>query len=190
MDIILASGSLRRIEIMKELGFDFKIIPSLTLEFVDEYKDNFDLVKKLALMKARDIYKSNKENIVLGFDTLVFLGNEVLGKPQSKEECIKMIKELSGKTHEVITGCAIIYNDKEEVFTSHALVTFTDISDEEILKYSDSTEPYDKAGAYAIQGYMGRFISKIEGDIFSVIGLPKSLIYSKLNNILKECNNK
>ena len=186
MDIILASKSERRIEMMKELGFDFRVVSSNVFEFVDSYSSNGELVEMLATKKAEDVFKSNPDSLVLGFDTLVFLDDKVLGKPQSEEECISMIKSLSNRTHEVITGACFIDKNMKKSFYSSCKVTFSEISDEDIISYAKTSEPYDKAGAYAIQGYIGRFIEKVDGDFFSVIGMPKEKVYAFLRDYVKK----
>lgn len=187
MDIILASSSKRRIEIMNELfGDKYRIQVADIEEFVDSYSSNEELVKKLSFMKAKAVFDSNNDALVLGFDTLVFHNDEVIGKPQNREECIKMIEDLSDDTHEVITGFTMMSKDYTESFSSRCLVHFTKIPHDEIENYSLSDEPYDKAGGYAIQGYIGRYIDKIDGDYFTVVGFPKSLVYNKVMNYLKE----
>ena len=183
--IILASKSKRRIEYMKELGFKFEIIESTKPEFVDSYKSNEDSVISLARQKALDVYSNNKDALVLGFDTLVFLDGDIIGKPQTKEECIEILKKLRGKTHKVITGAYFISSDFEKSFSSSCLVTFSHIDDDEIENYSNTIEPYDKAGGYAIQGYIGRFIKEINGDFFSVVGMPKAEVYLTLKEYIK-----
>lgn len=183
--IILASKSKRRIEFMNEFGIKYETIESTKPEFVDSFNSNEELVMKLAQQKAKEVFENNKDALVLGFDTLVFLDGEIIGKPQSQEECIKMIKKLSGKTHKVITGAYFISDDFEKSFYSSCFVTFSNIDDEEILNYSLTKEPYDKAGGYAIQGYIGRFIKSIDGDFFSVVGMPKSEVYATLKEYIK-----
>ena len=186
MRIILASKSPRRIEMLEDLGLHFEVIPSEKDESIKNYKSKSDLVKQLARHKALDIYKDNKDALVLGFDTLVFYGDLILGKPHSKEECIKMMEELSGKTHEVITGACIVAKGYKKSFSSRAYVEFTEIPHDEIIRYACTIEPYDKAGGYAIQGYIGRFIKSVKGDYFSVIGMPKALVYKYVSEFLKE----
>ena len=186
MRIILASKSPRRIEMLQDLGLDFEVVPSNDEEIVNSYKTKVDYVKKLAKSKALSVYKNNKDALVLGFDTLVFLGDEHLGKPHSKEECIDMLKRLRGKTHEVITGAYMISKGYKKSFSSKAYVEFYDYSDEEIIKYASTNEPYDKAGAYAIQGYFGRFVKSVKGDYFTIIGMPKALVYKYICEYLEE----
>lgn len=188
MDIILASQSERRIEMMKEFGIEFRVVPSNSFEFVESYNSNGELVEQLATKKAMDVFNQNPDSLVLGFDTLVFLDDKVLGKPQNEEECISMIKSLSGRTHEVFTGACFVDKNMKKSFYSSCKVTFSNINDEEILEYAKTSEPYDKAGAYAIQGYMGRFIERVDGDFFSVIGMPKEKVYSFLRDYVKKSN--
>ena len=184
MDIILASKSPRRIEILKDLGFSFLVNPSLKDEVVESFSSNEDLCMKLAKNKALEIYSEHKNDIVLGFDTLVFLGDNRLGKPKDENECIEMIKSLKNKSHEVITGGYIISKNYEKSFYGKCIVEFFDIDDDVILSYAKTSEPYDKAGAYAIQGFIGRFVKSVTGDYFSVIGLPKALTYKYLNEAI------
>ncbi|MBP5343184.1 septum formation protein Maf [bacterium] len=186
MDIILASKSKRRIEMMEEMGFPFRVVESHIAEFIDSYSSNGEIVEKLAVKKAEDVFKDNPDSLVLGFDTLVFLDNEVLGKPRDENECIEMIKKLRNRTHEVITGACFIDKNKKISFYSSCEVTFSDIDIEDIVNYSKTSEPYDKAGAYAIQGYIGRFIEKVNGDFFSVIGMPKQKVYAFLRDYVKK----
>lgn len=185
MEIILASASKRRIEFMNELGYDFKVIPSNSFEFVENYRSNEDLVMQLAKIKGESVFNQHPEALVLGFDTLVFLNDEVLGKPQNEEECIKMISELSNKEHIVITGAYLRSKDYVDSFASSCKVKFCEIPLEDIKEYAKTEEPYDKSGGYAIQGFIGRFIEWVDGDIFSVIGFPKALVYKKVREYIK-----
>lgn len=185
MEIILASSSERRIEIMKQLGFDFRVVPSNKEEFVESYSSPEDLVMQLAKIKGESVFEENKDALVLGFDTLVFCDGEVLGKPQNEEDCIRMIKLLKNNKHLVVTGGYIRAKDYKESFYTECYVHMTDINEEEIVEYAKTKEPYDKAGGYAIQGFVGRFIDRVDGDFFTVIGLPKSTVYDKVNNYLR-----
>ena len=176
MEIILASKSKRRIEMMDELGYPYRAVESGATEVVDPSLSDEEIVKKLSKIKAMDVYKDNKDALILGFDTLVFFNGKPIGKPKDKNECINIIKSLSGNTHKVITGGFLKYKEKEISFSSSCLVTFDNIPDSVIVKYAETTEPYDKAGGYAVQGFIGRYISKVDGDIFTVIGMPKSIV--------------
>ncbi len=182
--IILASKSPRREELLRMLGYDFEIMASNSDEIIDFKKSKSEIVKKLALDKAKAIKDQIKEDkLILGFDTIVVIDNEILGKPKDKEDCIRMLSLLNDHTHFVYTGCAIINGDEIDSFYSKASVTFDKMTDEEIINYANTTEPYDKAGAYAVQGYASRFIKKINGDYFTIMGLPVNLIYQKLKQL-------
>jgi len=185
MEIILASSSERRIQLMKELGLTFKVIPSNKDEFVESYNSPEDLVMQLAKIKGDSVFSEHEDDLVLGFDTLVFCNDEVLGKPQNEEDCIRMIRMLKNNKHLVVTGAYIKAKDYEESFFTECYVHMLDIDDESIKEYAKTKEPYDKAGGYAIQGFIGRFIDRVDGDFFTVIGLPKSSVYEKINNYLR-----
>jgi septum formation protein len=186
MNLILASKSPRRIEIMKELGFDFKVVPSNCDEFVDSYSSNEDLVMALAKKKGDSVFKDYPDDLILSFDTLVFLGDEVLGKPQNYEDCVRMLQSLENKKHLVITGAYIKAKDYEDLFFSECFVHIDHIEKEDIEAYAKTEEPYDKAGGYAVQGFIGRYIDRVDGDFFSVIGLPKAMVYKKVTDYLKK----
>ena len=177
---ILASNSPRRHELLKFLIDDFQIISSNIEEIIDEFLTNEEVVMDLALQKAQDISNKNKDVYVLGFDTLVILDGKPLGKPLDNSDAFKMLKALSGRTHRVLTGCAIVMNDYKDVFYGYSDVTFTEMSDEEIYSYIDTKEPMDKAGSYGIQGYGAKFVEKINGDFYTVMGLPIHKLYERL----------
>ena len=184
MRIILASSSLRRREMLDDLNIKYEIIPSKKEEFVDSYSSPSDLVMKLAKMKGEDVFNNNQDALVLSFDTLVFKDGEVLGKPQNEKDLIRMVKLLSNNTHQVITGFYMKSSDYEFLSYGKADVHMLEMSEEDIINYSKTKEPYDKAGGYAIQGYIGRFIDRIDGDYFSVVGMPKALVYKKIREYL------
>lgn len=179
-EFILASRSPRRHDLLKYLIDDFKIISSDIEEIIDESLTNEEVVMDLALQKAQDISNKNKDVYVLGFDTLVILDGKPLGKPLDEKDAYKMLKALSGRTHRVLTGCAIVMNDYKDVFYGYSDVTFTDMTDEEILSYIDTKEPMDKAGSYGIQGYGAKYVEKINGDFYTVMGLPIHKLYERL----------
>ena len=181
--IILASKSPRRQELLKTITEDFICIPSEAEEIIPDNIETEEVSTYLATLKATDIYSSNKDSIVIGCDTVVINDNKILGKPIDLEDAFNMIKSLSGKTHKVITGCCIIYNEKEYTFKSVTEVEFYQLTDEEINQYISTDEPYDKAGAYGIQGRASLFVKSIKGDYFNVVGLPISLLSRKLKNI-------
>ncbi len=177
---ILASKSPRRIELLKVLDIDFTVIPSNICEEIKKELTNEEVVMDLALQKAEDISSRNPDAYVLGFDTLVILDGIPIGKPKDKDDAFRMLRSLSGKTHTVLTGCAIVSNIYRDTFYSSADVTFNEMSDEEINEYIDTEEPMDKAGAYGIQAYGSKFIKEVKGDYFTIVGLPIAKLYNKL----------
>lgn len=177
---ILASKSPRRHELLEFLIDDFSIISSDIDEIIDETLTNEEVVMDLALQKAQDISKKNKDSYVLGFDTLVILDGKPLGKPKDSSEAYEMLSALRGRTHRVLTGCAIVMNDYKDTFYEFADVTFTDISDEEIYSYIETKEPMDKAGSYGIQKHGAKFVTKVNGDFYTVMGMPIHKLYERL----------
>ena len=186
--IILASASPRRRELMMQAGYEFEVQVSHKEEtYSSETPD--EIVKELALLKARDIAEQNavKDLVVIGADTVVAYQGAILGKPKSKEDAFAMIQSFQGDKHQVYTGVAILSYDEEgnETVVNHAVKTdvyVNSMTDEEIWKYIESDNVMDKAGSYGIQSGFAIHIEKIEGDYFNVVGLPISYIY----NILKE----
>ena len=182
MELILASNSPRRREILHSLGYSFKVIPSL----FDEKGVSFsaqDMARELAYLKAKEVFdRENRENIVvLGADTIVLLEDTILGKPKNREEAFNMLKSLSNKTHLVITGYALILDGKEIKGEDVSKVTFNNLSDEFINEYIDNKRPFDKAGSYGIQdGY--NLVKNLSGSFDNVVGLPSE----KIGEILKE----
>ena len=180
--IILGSKSPRRQTLIKELGFDFEI---RTKEVEEIYPEDLNIrvvPEYLAKLKASTLEKNIDDNeILLTSDTVVILNNQLLGKPESRAESIQMLKSLSGNMHEVITGVYLCSTSIQKTFSSITKVYFSGLTDEEIEHYVDSFEPFDKAGSYGIQewiGYIG--ISKIEGCYYNVMGLPLHDIYKAL----------
>lgn len=184
MSIILASASPRRTEILELAHIKHIVIPSSCEEIIDETLTPAETVQSLAIQKALDIYKQYPNDIVIGADTIVVIDNQILGKPKNEEEAIAMLSKLSNRTHKVITGVAIYSKDEKIVFAEETLVTFKELTKENILEYIHSENVYDKAGAYAIQGMSCRYIEKIDGDYYNVMGLPISSVYEKLKNII------
>ncbi len=180
--IILASKSPRREELLKLLDIDFTIKVSDICEDLKEGLSNEELVMDLAFQKAETILQTNPESIVLGFDTLVILDGEPLGKPKNREDGFTMLRSLSGRKHRVLTGCAILTDSSKDIFYDYADVFFNVMSDIEINEYLDTDEPFDKAGAYGIQGYGARYIKGIEGDYYSVMGVPLQKLYNKMRD--------
>lgn len=194
MKLILASSSPRRAEILRNAGFDFEVLPADVDESQrhGEYATNF--VRRLAEEKARAAARlvaaksHDGSAIIVAADTVLELEGEVLGKPSSAENARAMLRRLSGRTHEVLTGLAVlpVSGFRFRVVVESTRVTFTPLSDSEIEAYIQSGEPFDKAGAYAIQGRGGRFITRIEGCYFNVMGLPLARLYAILRELSTE----
>ncbi len=184
--IILASNSPRRHELMKFLNLDFEILSSDIEEIIDPKLEHEDLVMDLAFQKAYSIFKNDRDSIVLGFDTLVVIDDFILGKPKDKAEAKVFLNILSDKTHKVLTGCTILTSGYSKSFYSEAYVSFVKLTEEEILEYIETKEPMDKAGAYGIQGYGSKFVKSINGDYFTVMGFPISMVYQELKIILNK----
>lgn len=173
MKLILASGSPRRSEILKNAGYEFSVKPSSADESLPGGILPEDAVKLLSERKA-DAAKIGPGEVVLSADTVVSLENSILGKPRDSAEAFAMLKSLSGRTHSVYTGVTIKSADKKRVFAVKTDVVFYPLSDDEINAYIATKEPFDKAGAYGIQGRAAVFAEKIDGDYYSVVGLPLS----------------
>ncbi len=181
-NIILASASPRRKELLSLIFDDFSVIPSTADEVIPQGLDALKVAEHLAKLKAQDIAEQNKDSLVIGADTCVIIEKEILGKPKNTEDARRMITLLSGKTHLVVTGCCVIVNGKVESFSEVTEVEFLNLDESEIEDYIATNEPYDKAGAYGIQGKGALLVKKINGDYFNVVGLP----VAKLNSYLKK----
>lgn len=182
MELILASNSPRRKELLAGAGFDFKVIPSNVIEPENNNMPIDKYVEYLAELKAYDVYKKH-QGVVLGADTVVYINGVALGKPKDKADAISTLKMLSGKTHTVCTGYCIITSNKKITANEKTLVTFNTLSDELINDYVNSGLCYDKAGSYGIQdGYP--LIEKINGDYNNVVGLPINIIKGILKELL------
>lgn len=181
--IVLASGSPRRQYLLKELGLDFQIIPTDVREAYPEGISPLAVAIFLAEMKADsfDTSRMDDRTIIIAADTIVSLEGEILGKPGNYKEAMIMLEKLSGKQHDVVTGVCIKSRNKRNSFHAISKVYFKDLSGEEIEYYIDNFRPFDKAGGYGIQewiGYIG--ISRIEGSFFNVMGLPVKEVYEEL----------
>jgi len=170
--LILASSSPRRRELLAQAGYVFEIIPADIDETRHAGEEASAYVARLALEKAQAIYAQRPEAIVLGADTTVVLNGEVLNKPQNLEEAARMLRALSGNTHQVHTGIAVVGSNVQRTHVETTNVVFTQIPEEELAIYLATGDSLDKAGAYGIQGYAARWIPRIEGDFFNVMGLP------------------
>ena len=184
--VILASNSPRRKDLMKYLNIDFEIKPSDVEEIINPKLEHEDLVMDLAFQKAYDIFKNNKNSVVLGFDTLVVVDDYVLGKPKDKDEAKMFLNILSNRRHRVITGCAILTKGYSKSFYTDAIVTFAKLTEAEIDEYIETKEPIDKAGAYGIQGYGSKFVTSVNGDYFTIVGFPIAKVYQELKKALNQ----
>lgn len=184
MDIILASGSPRRKEILSNTGLNFKVITSDIDEKILENEEPIQLVSRLAFEKCMDVALSHKEDLVIGADTIVVLDNKILGKPKNEEEAFEMLSSLSNREHQVITGISVISIDSNKKIIDYVVsnVKFKDLTNQDIKDYISTNEYKDKAGAYGIQGYGALLVKEIRGDYFNIVGLP----ISKLGDILKQ----
>lgn len=171
---IVASASPRRKELLAMTGFEFEIIPSDADETLPDNMGAFEAVKELSKRKALSVWKENRDAVVLGCDTVVALDDIILGKPQNEEEAEKMLTALSGKEHYVYSGVCITDGEKTKQFVGSARVKFYDLSKDTIKSYIKTKEPMDKAGSYGIQGIGSVLVEKIEGDYFTIVGLPLS----------------
>ncbi|KLV24514.1 septum formation protein Maf [Niallia circulans] len=172
--LILASSSPRRKELLEELQIPFVISSSNVDESFDPSISPNEIVMELARRKVEAIYADEQYPFILGADTVVYLNGAILGKPASPEEAFRMLRELSGKTHSVYTGVAIMANGICSTFYEKTDVLFWELTDDEIHDYLDTGEPFDKAGAYGIQGVGRTLVKEIKGDYFTVVGLPIS----------------
>lgn len=181
--IILASSSQRRIELLKDAGVSFEVIPSDVSEDINLELTPEENAMLIAKNKALDVFSKNPNRVVLAADTLVVFENKIFGKPESKEEALEMLKTLNNETHHVITGVAIISKTKEDVFYSKASVTFKNLLDVELMEYVETGEVFGKAGAYAIQGLGKKLVETYTGDFFTIVGLPLKEVLEKLELI-------
>ncbi len=180
--IVLASASPRRAELLRQIGLEFEIVTSGVAEDEVKERDPVRLAERLALSKAQAVAASLDRAIVIGADTVVCAGGELLGKPASQQEAMHMLRLLSGRSHQVMTGVAVIRQPKMQMLcrVETTKVFMRPLTEEEIRWYINTGEPFDKAGAYGIQGKGGLLIDRIEGCYFNVVGLPLSLTASLL----------
>ncbi|MBR4767475.1 MAG: septum formation inhibitor Maf [Lachnospiraceae bacterium] len=175
-ELVLASNSPRRKELLERLGFRFTVKTAGVRETYDPGWEPGKIVEHLAFIKADAVFRQCPDAVVLGADTIVVLDGEILGKPKDREDAFRMLKELSGRTHDVYTGVAILSEEEKTCFFERTGVTFFDLSDEEIRSYIATGEPMDKAGAYGIQGCGMSLVKKIDGDYYTVVGLPAARV--------------
>ena len=181
MEIILASNSPRRKELLNQLGLDFEV---RVMSGIDEsYPDNLpskDVAEYIASKKS-SAYSIASDELLITADTIVVVGHDILGKPHDREDACRMLRELSGKTHQVVTGVCLTTSKEQRRFSVTTDVTFKQLSDAEIEHYVDKYKPFDKAGAYGIQewiGYIG--VTALNGSYYNVMGFPVQRVYEEL----------
>lgn len=186
--IILASQSPRRKQLLKELGLNFQVVKTSVEENYPSDLQRDEIALYLAEKKAKSIAGEMEDNsIIIASDTIVCYDGIILNKPENYQEAFGMLKSISGREHDVITGVCIMSKHRVRSFSSETRVSFTHLDDEEIKYYIDKWQPFDKAGSYGIQewiGYVG--VERIEGSYFNVIGLPVQKLYSELKNFVRK----
>ncbi len=191
MNLVLASQSPRRRELLSLIQKDFTVQSSCVEEIVPEGLTAEETVVYLAKLKAEEVAQrlktstDSQKTVVIGADTVVVLDGEIMGKPKNRDDCIRMISLLSGRQHEVYTGVAIVVKGQTESFYQRTAVRFLDLTKEEIEWYASLQEPYDKAGAYGIQGFGSLLVEGIDGDYFNVMGLPVAALNRRLKKYLQ-----
>jgi len=184
--LILASRSPRRQQLLRELGIEFDVVLKDYDESYPEHLKGEEIASYIASAKAGSFRKDlSPYEIVLTADTIVWCNNKVLGKPVDEDDAFAILSEISGNTHEVITGVTILSSEKERTFTETTRVTFEILSEEELKYYISNFKPFDKAGAYGIQEWIGVVAcSRIEGSYFNVVGLPVQRLYKELKEFI------
>ena len=185
-DIILASQSSRRYELLKMIGLKFKVRPSHAEEINKDNLPPVEYAVKNAKIKGLSIAEKSPESLVISADTIVVYKGEILEKPSDESHAKEILKKLSGKTHEVVTGYGFTLNSKNKSVFNHEIskVTFRNLSQSEISAYINTGEPFDKAGGYGAQGAGSLLIKRIEGCFFNVVGLPLSGFFVTLDKFL------
>ena len=187
VDIVLASGSPRRYELLKGLGLNFKVVPSDAPEDHSLESDFQAIVKKNARNKGMAVAQKHPESLIISADTIVVLGRQIMGKPKTEQEAFRMLKALSGQTHEVYTGLSLIFKKYERTALDAVCtkVRFRPLSEEEIWAYINTGEPFDKAGGYGIQGQGALLVDGINGCYYNVVGLPLARLFTMLTDFMK-----
>jgi septum formation protein len=178
--LVLASASPRRQELLRSAGIAFEVQPAHIPEDPLPGEAAKDCAERLAREKALAVARQRPHDVVLGADTVVVVDGQLLGKPSDAADSARMLRMLSGREHQVITGVCLVASGKPSVASESTLVTVSEIADKDIAEYVASGEPMDKAGAYAIQGIASRWIPRIEGDYSNVVGLPVALVCGML----------
>lgn len=185
MNLILASASPRRKELLSLLGLPFTVKAADIDETMDPEKPAEEEVARVSLLKAQAIHRE-EEDLVIAADTIVVCDNQVLGKPKDSRHAVSMLKMLSGRDHQVMTGCTVIKGSLVRTFTEITRLHFRVLSDGEIRNYVAGGEPMDKAGAYGIQGGAALFCERLEGDYYNVVGLPVCRLYETIRDLISD----
>lgn len=181
--LVLASASPRRQELLRNAGICFEVQPAHIVEEQLAGESAKDCAERLAREKALAVARQRPQDCVLGADTVVTIDGQLLGKPTDADDAARMLRQLSGREHQVITGVCVVAGGQISVASETTVVTVCELAGEEIADYVASGEPMDKAGAYAIQGLASRWIPRIEGDYCNVVGLPVALVFRMLREI-------
>lgn len=186
--LILASISPRRENLLRMIGFDFEVVNSQVDEQSEVYTIPEVHVLELAQKKALKVAEKIDGGLIIGADTVVVLNNQILGKPKDAKQAKEILQQLSGKTHEVYTGFAIVEKPSGEMLSEFekTLVSFRQLADEEIDRYIQSGSPFDKAGGYGIQDQGALFVQKIDGCFYNVMGLPVTKLYQALEKFVRD----
>jgi len=179
--IILASSSPRRKELLENAGFDFEVFPSNISEDIEE-PDPHKYTKLLSIRKAQKVAEKYPDHLIIAADTMIFVDNQMLGKPNKYNDAYRMLKLLSEKKHAVITGVTIISKEKVSTFSDEAHIELKKLSDSEIASFLSNSSPYDKAGGYSIEELPENFIKSIDGDISTILGLPIHILTKHLKD--------
>ena len=180
MSLVLSSASPRRAELLGNAAIRFTVEPAHVAEQPAAHEGPVDYAQRLARDKARTVFAHHPQSAVLGADTVVVVDQHLLEKPNNTADAARMLRLLSGRTHQVITGVCLVAPDFEQTEAEITQVVFSPLSEREIAAYVASGEPMDKAGAYAIQGMASRWVERIEGCYFNVVGLPVARVYCML----------
>ena len=181
--LVLASASPRRQELLRNAGINFEVQPANIPENALPGEAAKDCAERLARDKALAVARQRPHDSVLGADTVVVVDGQLLGKPSGAADAARMLRMLSGREHQVITGVCLVTSGQPLVASATTVVTMSEITDKDIADYVASGEPMDKAGAYAIQGLASRWIPRIEGDYSNVVGLPVALVFRMLREV-------
>ena len=183
--LVLASASPRRRQLLEQIGLTFRVMPSGVDEDDIVHHDPLANVQAIARRKAHDVTSKVEGGIVIGADTQILADGEVFGKPEDAADAVRMLSKLNGRTHRVITGVALVDAEtgSEETWVETTLVTFRELSEDDIHAYVETGEPMGKAGAYGIQGRAAAFVERIEGCYFNVVGLPLAKLVQKLKKL-------